>query len=414
MRWYFPQYQNASELDWRQSRLQAIDAWWRAFADHAKRISDAWDTPGSPPVDLPAFMSQTLQQIDSRLMWEFGPAVKSKGHRLVITPEADHVLRPMVDTLLKRAPTLEGWEFYGARLSESLADAESTVQGRTDGSLEHVMVRVETDQSHRINLTFLHPDFSGADDQSTRSVAFVGCESLLGERCLEQWIGSIECDRLDPAEDLRSDHDARGLIGLDRLCPTVEAVIGARRDQLPAQPLSDMGLHDESGTSAQNDVLGWATLSLEPPDWKDYPQRSDLFVAVTAWIECCQATFSRYPFYSESFSKHGEVFCYLKTDGREGFAQESWEDRSGLEDDLNAALKQADAGTVWGGGTGKIYSYVEFALTDLKAGLEVIRGVLQKGGIHRRSWILFHDEHLLEEWVGAYDDTPRPPMPAND
>jgi len=32
-------------------------------------------------------------------MWEFGPAVNKEGHRLVITPESAHHLRPLVNRI---------------------------------------------------------------------------------------------------------------------------------------------------------------------------------------------------------------------------------------------------------------------------------------------------------------------------
>jgi Ca2+:H+ antiporter len=43
-------------------------------------------------------------------MWEFGRAIATDGHRLVITPETVKELRPLVDELLARAPAIPGWE----------------------------------------------------------------------------------------------------------------------------------------------------------------------------------------------------------------------------------------------------------------------------------------------------------------
>jgi hypothetical protein len=45
--------------------------------------------------DLAGWMQQHLQGIDSRLMWEYGPGA-NRGHRLIITPEGEHHLRPLV------------------------------------------------------------------------------------------------------------------------------------------------------------------------------------------------------------------------------------------------------------------------------------------------------------------------------
>lgn len=56
---------------------------------------------------------------------------KRSSARLVITPEQRSDLRPLVDELLRRAPTLSGWSFHPHRLAESYAMAVDTVQART-------------------------------------------------------------------------------------------------------------------------------------------------------------------------------------------------------------------------------------------------------------------------------------------
>jgi len=65
-------------------------------------------------------------------MWEYGPAVRTKGHRLVITPESRKDFRQLVRTILDRAPDLPGWEFYPYRLAEDLEQARSAGR-RPDG-----------------------------------------------------------------------------------------------------------------------------------------------------------------------------------------------------------------------------------------------------------------------------------------
>jgi hypothetical protein len=64
-------------------------------------------------------MVDTLQAIHPSLMWEYGSAMRQPGHRLVITPESRRFLRPMVRTILERAPKIAGWEFYPYRLAET-------------------------------------------------------------------------------------------------------------------------------------------------------------------------------------------------------------------------------------------------------------------------------------------------------
>ena len=71
-----------------------------------------------------------------------------------------------------------------------------------------------------------------------------------------------------------------------------------------------------------------------------------------------------WPLFLRTLPQHGETFCYLKTDGREGFDAERWADRSELED-INEVLVPLGLGCVTGGGTGRTYSYVDLSLIDV-------------------------------------------------
>jgi hypothetical protein len=34
---------------------------------------------------------------------------------------------------------------------------------------------------------------------------------------------------------------------------------------------------------------------------------------------------------------------------------------------------------------------------------------MRAAAVANRSWLLFHDAHLADEWIGIYEDTPPPP-----
>jgi hypothetical protein len=100
----------------------------------------------------------------------------------------------------------------------------------------------------------------------------------------------------------------------------------------------------------------------------------------------------------------------VKLDGRGGLDEEHFADKSEIEDALDAALVPAGLGCHVGGGTGRWYSYVDLALTDVDRGCEIVKAVLRAGNVPRRSWILFFDDEWAHEWIGIYDDSPAPPM----
>ena len=47
---------------------------------------------------------------------------------------------------------------------------------------------------------------------------------------------------------------------------------------------------------------------------------------------------------------------------------------------------------------------------DVESAWDSIRLVLSKGGLPKRTWLLFHDADLAAQWYGVYDDTPDPPL----
>src|SRR5262245_16089042 len=117
MRWLFADPKNPEEAGYVNEKVAAIDHWWQEFQAKIEKIEGAFK-PRSR-YNLPKLMEETLQAIHPGLMWEFGPAVRlENGYRLVITPEGQRFLRPIVRTILERAPKRPNWEFYPYRQPE--------------------------------------------------------------------------------------------------------------------------------------------------------------------------------------------------------------------------------------------------------------------------------------------------------
>lgn len=394
MRWRFPDPADAAEEAERRKVLSRIDNWWKEFRLQAGDL-DAHFNHGKE-FDIPEWMARTLQGVDDRLCWEFGPALK-EGHRLVITPESDHALRPMVEVILERAPRLKGWEFYGHRLPESLAEVEVSVSARTGGSLTDVVVEVKPGKHHLIDLVFFSPACRPGDDRQASNDAFVAVECLLGEEILDSWIGIIEAKPLQEVA-------GRKTVSPNRLKEAVDLLIQEVKDRLPEDPWFVL-------TASDAVPLRQGTIyRLKPEEAPEYPLRKDLLIARTVYPEMWEAAHQSGLFDSGRFSKCGETFCYLTLDGSKGIEQEKFPDRASIEDALDAALKPAEVGGVLGGGTGLKYSYIDLALTGVDSAIPILRKVLQGGSVPRRSWLLFFDSDFQDEWAGAWSDSPPPPM----
>ncbi|HEY3445531.1 MAG TPA: hypothetical protein VGK67_04160 [Myxococcales bacterium] len=388
MRLRFPDDRRPREQEERSRLLQRMDAWWKACATSASSFDDHFQGRGK--FDLEGFMAQHLGAVDERLMWEFGPPVRGGKHRLVITPENERQLRPLLEALLSRAPSIPGWELYPRRLAEPLELAELTVKGRTGGTLQGWRVCIATNDAGGVDLTYWNPSCAGPEDEAANSIAFVATESLLGEETLDKFVDLIEvaASPVDGAEDVE--------LGLAQ--GRVQAALEKQRARLDDRPL----LETAEGRK-------WSLVKLTPADLPDYEHQFDLLVAKTALLPMWQRAHSNLPFFSERFSRHGETFCFIKIDGSQRLDAAGFADKAEIEAALEKALERERLGTVIGGGTGRRYSYVDLALLDVRRSIPILQKTLRAGKVPRRSWLQFFDSELAEEWVGIWDDSPTPP-----
>lgn len=387
MRWKFLNAANPDDAKYRQSILKKIDCWWQAFAAKTEDLDALFNQ--RKKWDLPLWMEKHLQSISENLMWEFGPEPDVGGHHLVITPESCKYLRPLVETMLERAPKIPNWAFYAYRKPIDFHDAIDTVKARTGGDISAVRIQARRGELHLIDLVYSLPERSFDEEEQRSSNAFVATECLLGEETLDRWIGLIEVSPKD--ED-------RSFLVPDRLVSTVKALIQSVIDQLPEQPCFKFFEDSEYfGIQAK-------------PESDDHGGHHDLIAATTLLPDVLMNGLSGRPFFSGRFSKFGERFCFLKIDGEERPKGAEVDYRTKIEDAINESLVPAELGCCIGGGTGVRYSYIYLALTNVLEACKVVKQALQKCKVSRRTWILFFDSDWEHEWIGAWDETPEPPM----
>jgi hypothetical protein len=384
MRWRFP---HASESAARELVTERIDAWWRAFAAESARLDDYFHRRGS--WDLASWMREHLGVVDQRIMWEFGPGTRGDGgQRLVLTPESEHQLRPLVGLVLARAPKLRGWEYHAHRLAEGLATALQTVAERTSVDLAGWQARADLSDEGLVDIE-LAPPASAPPSDEHRAAALLLVEALVGEDVMDVWIGNVGV----------TEHAGGGLF-LGELVGRVLALIEVRRVLIPEQPYWQRAARDQ-----------WTMLRLAPNTGAaaDYPGQQDMLVAKTMDFELWKAQHGRRPFYSRRFSRSGELMGTLKIDGADGLGEGALADKAAIEDAITAALEPHGLGAQIGGGTGLRYSYVDLALADVAAAMDALRPVLRAGKLPKRTWLQFFDADLADEWIPLWDDAPPPP-----
>ncbi len=153
MRWIFAD--SDDERTARRATLERMDAFWEGFAEHPEDFAAVFRQESD--FDLVGWMQANLGAVDPRIMWELGPAGGGPGHRLVATTEGAHELRPMVDALIDRAPTLEGWEFYGYRMADPPELALQGVQARTGIDMSDAEVGVTLGDDRTVSLRVCTP-----------------------------------------------------------------------------------------------------------------------------------------------------------------------------------------------------------------------------------------------------------------
>jgi hypothetical protein len=216
MPWLFPDPNDPDEKREHQRVKRAIARWWKQFAARRADLDALFD--GRKEWDLPAWMHQTLQAIDPRLMWEFGPG--PGGHALAITPEAVRELRPLVGLILAAAPKLKGWTFHPYRQAIEADAAVEAVQARTGVDVSGTRVHVWMGPHRLLELDYRPGPKAPRDRRKALHAMLVLTEYLLGEEALDHWAGTVS---------VRRGSGGRWL-GLERLRSTAEAL----RDSVPA------------------------------------------------------------------------------------------------------------------------------------------------------------------------------------
>jgi hypothetical protein len=238
---------------------------------------------------------------------------------------------------------------------------------------------------------------------------------MLGGEILNHWLGVIE---LAPPQSIVKrlfGGKPAGVVSPERLKPTVDALISASRDQLPDPPPRAIAQRDR-----EDPQILWTMYQCEPePGLQDYSQRDDIFVIASCEPQLAEAQANDVLFHSSRFSRRGETFAYLKLDrsadeSRGVAAIDSADARGDIEEAVNAVLAEHGLGCTTGGGTGVMYAYVDLALTDVRRASQILRELLQRRRVNWRSWLLFFDPELVDEWIGIYEETPPPPRRDRD
>lgn len=373
------------------TKIHQIEKFWKAFKIQEETICERFENKND--FDLAKFIISNITPISKHIMWEFGPALNSNGHRLVLSAESRKDLRPLVELLVQKAPLLENWEFHSYRPAEDFENAILTVQARTNGNLDDLFFQIYINEFNQIDLFFIRETCKSDNDfNQAKNDVFVALETLIGEEKLDKWIGVIEVNLIK-----QKDNDE--VFPIEKLQEFIFNEITKMELSLPTNSYFDRWQDSKWGNYELNEVVK-----------KDnYSRKEDLLFTIAMDFKVMNTQLAGIPFYGERFSRK-ETFCYLKIDGLNIDTESPEKIRADLEDKLNEILILNALGCTIGGGVGYRHSYIDFALADLEEGVHAIRAAMITSGITKNAWILFQDLDKQTEWIGIYEDTPVPFM----
>ncbi len=371
--------------------VENINKFWRAFVENEEKLNDRFK--GKSEFDIVQFINSNLQVISPYIMWEFGHALDSKGHRLVLSSESRKYLRPLVELIIEKAPVIDNWEFYSYRPLEDFKSALQTVAARTQGNLDNLFFQIYINEYNQIDLFFVRDTCKSDNDfNQTYNEVFVALETLIGEENLDKWIGLIDVN-------FKHQKDNNDIYPIEKLQEYVINEITKMKLSMPVSFYYERWQNVEWGAYEIENVENAA----------NYSDKKDMITAISMDFKLTNTILAGVPFYSERFSTK-EIFCYLKIDNLGVDNENSTETRAVYEDKLNEVLISNALGCTIGGGTGYRYAYIDFALADFEEGIHAIRAAMIVSKITKKAWIQFPDLDKKTEWIGIYNDTPIPFM----
>jgi hypothetical protein len=376
---------DSASLQYREATVQKISSFWDEFA--ARRGQIEAHLAGQSPSDVPAWMNAQLAAIHPRLRWEFGQDLG--GRYLVITPEAAHHLRPMNETIIRRAPELAGWSFREYRPAHEPEELPPLVRARTGHLMGSTTVQARMGDYRLLDFVF-QSLLAGHDEKAALEVAWAAADYLLGEDIVQRWVGHVDVVEMSHAL-------THSFLPLARVRSIVLDLISSVMSVLPDRPYWKMP------------PLAKMEVKFRPSKRDEYAGQDDAMFGTTVIPELREASVKP-GFSSSRFSRQGETFCYLKIDASDVQLEERYKRKKMIEEAMDAQLRDDGVGAVVATATGHKYLYFDLAVVDVVKTLEATRRrLLALELLPTRSWLLFYDAELAGEYIGLGSASPCPP-----
>ncbi len=418
VRWHTAQFGSSDEINEQTRVSEQIERFWKQFAADSETLKSYFFEDKTD--ETVAWCEAYLKPIHEDLMWEVSRDILEVGDkRLVftVTPESEYALRPLTKAIIERAPDIPNWRF--TQFKEPLiGDFNDFEHSMLKHSWEEVEGQINESPLKCFDITLRDKHFKKENKDSDIADALTVLTTVLGEEPVDLWINFVMTQPLSKRKEkaktkAASTEAVKTKADSDDIDES-EYLKDSNIEQQPFYPLNSL-----------RNVLASRVVELvdELPIERCWERTLDGFYSLkgSSWEEGLRPVITTpYPatifakerrmlFHSSAFTRHDEVFAYLKMAQEQELAHDV-ETRFELEDKLDRELRKAKAGCVLGGGVGSEASYIDMIISDLPEAAEILREQAAKAKLPETSWLLFYDTYWVDEWVGMFKRTP-PPEP---
>lgn len=418
VRWHTAQFGSSDEINEQTRVSEQIKRFWKQFAADSETLKSYFFEDKTD--ETVAWCEAYLKPIHEDLMWEVSRDILEVGDkRLVftVTPESEYALRPLTKAIIERAPDIANWRF--TQFKEPLiGDFNDFEHSMLKHSWEEVEGQINESPLKCFDITLRDKHFKKENKDSDIADALTVLTTVLGEEPVDLWINFVMTQplskRKEKAKTKAASTEALKTKADSDDIDESEYLKDSSIEQQPFYPLNSLRNILASRVVELVDELPiehcWErTLdgfySLKGSSWEEGLRP----VITTPYPATIFAKERRMLFHSSAFTRHDEVFAYLKMSQEQELAHDV-ETRFELEDKLDRELRKAKAGCVLGGGVGSEASYIDMIISDLPEAAEILREQAAKAKLPETSWLLFYDTYWVDEWVGMFKRTP-PPEP---
>jgi hypothetical protein len=353
------------------SLKERVAEFWKWFSANAERFHAT--IQDKKCAELQPETTEAMKKWMGDMSWVYGPGENMTGHSLTLTGEGFLPKQFVAEYWASRAPKLKGWTFYSSR-QPSEADGWGFKIHLRDSNedfkpIEFWVFPYVNEDEEKIDIKVWHPSIHRLPENTRFMALFLILDELLCEHGTQNWIGEIKF----------SEEHLKKSIPISELPELIQT------------------LEREHGWKKYPPTDTYSSYELKPQanEWL----RSDTFAGTTRYFGLLRQYFNAEGPCEHPFPGVGLDYVFISI-ARSYFPKGDEVNARGIiEDDILAALEAEGAGISLGGASGHENLYLDFAIYDGERSIEIIKSVLKKHKVPKKTKIHFFTSDRAKEVI---------------